>query len=333
MSVALLLGAGVLLGQVDAGYVRERTADGQHCLRWPVVAPRRSAVTFVQSSAGDFRLGAGVFDAVSRSERTWGAQTGTCGSLDLLEGPHSPSRLTGYDPTGPNENLVLIRVEDCVAYVSPGDPCRNDDSCGNRYDCWDHGVATLAQTLITFDSKGRLLDTDIEINGAFSYLSIVDSPPCPPDQITHTCVGNDVQNIVTHELGHALGLGHSPDPASTMFATAPIGETSKRVLDPASKQFICDVYPPGHSALDCFTGDAGTDEGDGTGGTDGGAPGSAGPGPGIARSSAGCSSTGPDASLLPLLIGLVLAALGGRNRSRIREEASHARTRQSTRRH
>src|SRR5215470_3891937 len=105
MNVALLLGAGVLLGQVDAGYVRERTSDGQHCLRWPVAAPQRRAVTFAQSAAGDFRIGPGVFDAVSRSETTWASQAHSCGSLDLLEGPHSPSRITGYASTGPNENL------------------------------------------------------------------------------------------------------------------------------------------------------------------------------------------------------------------------------------
>ena len=311
MTVALLLGAALALGQVDAGYVRERTTDGRHCLRWPVSARARGAVTFVQSAAGDFKLGPGLFDAVSRSEGSWAAEATRCGSFDLLEGPHSPSRLTGYDRTGDNENLVLIRTSDCFHAVGANDPCRTTDTCGNVYDCWDHGAAILAVTLLTYDTSGALLDTDIEVNGALSYLTLVDAPPCTPGQISQSCVGNDVQNTVTHELGHALGLDHSPDPASTMYATGPLGETSKRVLDPASKQFVCDVYPAGLASRDCLDADAGTGGTDGSDGAGGGAPGAgaAPASPGIARAGPGCASSGQPGAMGPLLLGLVGAGL------------------------
>ena len=46
------------------------------------------------------------------------------------------------------------------------------------------------------------------------------------------CVSIDVQNTITHEAGHTLGLDHSADPSATMAASAPAGETSKRVLQP-----------------------------------------------------------------------------------------------------
>jgi hypothetical protein len=56
----------------------------------------------------------------------------------------------------------------------------------------------------------------------------------------------DVQNTVTHEVGHLLGFDHSPDPESTMFADAPLGETKKRDLTADDAQGLCDVYPLGH---------------------------------------------------------------------------------------
>ena len=309
MTLPLALAAQLLLAQSDAGYVRERTEDAAHCLRWPVAAGSTAQVTFVQSSAGDYKLGNGIFDAVSRSEASWAAQASSCSSLRLFEGGHSPSRITGYDPGRSNENLILIRTVDCMRAVPAGDPCITAQTCGNVYDCWSYGAALLALTLLTFDETGALLDTDVEINGAISYLSLVDAPPCTAGNVNPSCVGNDLQNTVTHELGHALGLGHSPDPSSTMFAIAPIGERSKRVLDPASKQFVCDVYPPALASRDCSLPDGGADPGSGGPGGPGGGPGgpSNGPAsPGIARtSSSGC--TAADGGTAP---GLLLAGLG-----------------------
>ena len=36
-----------------------------------------------------------------------------------------------------------------------------------------------------------------------------------------------------------------------MNPSAPGGETSKRVLDPGTRQFLCDVYPVGAPPKDC----------------------------------------------------------------------------------
>jgi len=313
MSPALAVGTALLLGQVDAGYFREQTPDGGHCLRWPVNARTLGEVTFVQSAAGDVFLGPRLFDAVSRAEGAWAEKARACSALKLNEGPRSASRVTGYDPEGENENLVLVRINDCFFLVGPGDPCLASGSCGNVYDCWDHGAALLATTLLTYDSNGVLLDVDIEINGALSYLSVVDSPPCTPGHVTRSCVGNDAQNAVTHEFGHALGLAHSPDPASTMYAIAPLGETSKRVLDPASAQFVCDVYPAGRPSRDCSGADL-VSGGPGDGGAD---PPDGGPGPptpGVGPSGPGCTSAAQSAPAAVLLAAVVLL-LGTRGRA------------------
>ena len=50
-SIAVLL-SGLVLGQT-VPYVRTKTDDGAHCLRWPVNAGARGTIHFVQSSTGD----------------------------------------------------------------------------------------------------------------------------------------------------------------------------------------------------------------------------------------------------------------------------------------
>lgn len=55
----------------------------------------------------------------------------------------------------------------------------------------------------------------------------------------------DIQNVVTHELGHALGLGDVSDfrcSAATMFSSTAIGETGKRTLESADITGIRKIY-------------------------------------------------------------------------------------------
>ena len=81
---------------------------------------------------------------------------------------------------------------------------------------------------------GLILDSDILLNGVNHRFSAT----VEPDK-------HDVQNIVAHEVGHFLGLGHEVDPfddQSTMFARANLGETKKRDLRPSDEQGILDAY-------------------------------------------------------------------------------------------
>ena len=288
--IAAALLSGLLLGQSAPQYVRTKTNDGAHCFRWSVSAGTRGRVSFAQSTAGAPGLGAGAFDAVSRSGQTWEAQLQACGNLDLAEDARSASRAVGYAASGPNENLVLFRTRLCSAVVPPGDPCLAAGSCGDTYDCWDHSASVVALTTTTYAvATGVLLDADVELNAAAATPTVVDSPPCSPGAISTSCVANDVQNAMTHELGHVLGLAHSPDAASTMFASEPLGETAKRVLDSGSKQFVCDVYPQGRASIDCAP-DSGT------------------------GSTSGCSSAGSTGGLAPGAAMLLLALATRRRR-------------------
>ena len=58
----------------------------------------------------------------------------------------------------------------------------------------------------------------------------------------------DLQNIITHELGHYIGLDHPPTipqcSDSTLYPTASIGETQKRSLSNDDIQCIQSLYSP-----------------------------------------------------------------------------------------
>jgi uncharacterized protein (TIGR03382 family) len=249
----LLGGVLAVLLAATGAYVRNTTADGSHCLHWAA-----GPVTLAQSIDGDAQLGEPGFDAVTRAWQTWQAQMQACGDLVISESPRSTSRTVGFLPDGGTENLVLFRTALCTAVVDAGDPCQGSGSCGNLHDCWDHTSGVIALTTTTYRrADGVIVDADVELNAAQSFFTVVDSPPCDPSAESLDCVANDTQETVTHEFGHLLGLAHSPDPDSTMYAYAPVGETSKRTLDPASQQFVCDVYPHGRSSQDCLAADGG----------------------------------------------------------------------------
>ncbi len=253
MRAGLLGGALALVLATTVSYVRTKTADGSHCLRWPA-----GPVVLSQSRQGDPALADAGFDAVARAWQTWAAQMEVCGDVTISEGPRSASRSIGMVVGGSNENLVLFRTVLCSAVVDAGDPCQASGSCGNVHDCWDHTSGVLALTTVTYQrTDGVIVDADVELNAAQAFFTTVDSPPCDASAESLSCVANDTQETATHEFGHALGLAESPDPTSTMYTYAAIGETSKRLLDPGSKQFVCDVYPQGRSSQDCLLPDGG----------------------------------------------------------------------------
>ena len=248
LSVALAQGA----------YVRSRvddTSTTSPCLYWT----ENTNLIFHQSALGNPETpGDTEFAAVTASFATWQQQFDTCGSLTLSEGARSTSRTVGYVETSraANENLVLFRQQSCSgitgspAVVSKTDACWKADTCGSVYDCWDHSSAAIAITTTSYNPvAGNIYDSDIELNTPSFVFSTVDSPACAPGHYAVTCVATDVQNTVTHEVGHVLGLAHINLSSSTMNPRADPGELSKRVLDPGSKQFVCDAYPKGKPSV------------------------------------------------------------------------------------
>jgi hypothetical protein len=245
-----------LLGST-APYVRSRVDTGvasdpnAHCFWWE----GGSTLTYHQSQAGNAATtGDTEFTAIRNAFSTWQQVMDQCGSLKLVEGTRVASRDVGYDQsTGAvNQNLILFRDISCDLAAPSGDPCRQEGFCGNKYDCWWYPTGTIALTTSTYDTNtGKLYDSDVEFNAARFVFTAVDSPVCTSQPYSQNCVAYDVQNTMTHEAGHVIGLDHTDAPGSVMNPTAPAGETSKRSIDSGSRSFVCDVYPQGRQAVDC----------------------------------------------------------------------------------
>jgi hypothetical protein len=94
-------------------------------------------------------------------------------------------------------------------------------------------------------STGEILDVDMEMNERRGPYGI-----CPPEGCASSRVV-DLENVLTHEVGHYLGLAHTTDPEATMFASAVAGETLKRDLSADDIAGLCAVYPPGRPEGEC----------------------------------------------------------------------------------
>lgn len=220
-----------LLGAIDAhAFLCTRAGGDGPSLAWE---PRTIAMH--RSGAGAEVTAEELDRVLEESMLPWNGIE--CSDIALVLAEPTEERLAGFDwaegTEGDNENIVVFRNDD------PDDPV----------DAWLHQLGALAITTVTFESnEGRLLDADIEINDvSFPFTT------CDPEEPSCN-VDFDLQNTLTHELGHVLGLDHSADGDATMFASAPRADTSKRTLSADDQEAICLVYPSGGPVGQCFAG-------------------------------------------------------------------------------
>jgi matrixin len=92
----------------------------------------------------------------------------------------------------------------------------------------------IARTSITFDpNTGAIFDADIEINSAQNEFSVSDVD-----------ISNDLQAVLTHEVGHFLGLDHSVEENATMRANYDLSSLGTRTLSSDDRAGICSIYAP-----------------------------------------------------------------------------------------
>ncbi len=145
-----------------------------------------------------------------------------------------------HNPDGPNLNSIAF-VSD---WLDRGNP-----------------PEAFALTSVWHDkATGEILDVDMEMNedpeleGILGKFGICPAPIetragelplCAVDGLV------DIQNVVTHEAGHFLGLGHSEDLRSVMRFQAETRDLSKRTLEADDIEGICAIYPPGSLPEQC----------------------------------------------------------------------------------
>ncbi|MBI3665643.1 MAG: matrixin family metalloprotease [Acidobacteria bacterium] len=101
------------------------------------------------------------------------------------------------------------------------------DNAANRQIVGD----ALAVTVVYFTQSAQIGDTDILFN---------------PDKVFSTDNGPgtyDLQTVVTHELGHSLGAGHSGLLAATMFQATKLNSTLESRLTADDIAFATSLYP------------------------------------------------------------------------------------------
>jgi hypothetical protein len=93
----------------------------------------------------------------------------------------------------------------------------------------------IGQTILYVNGT-TIVEADIHVN-AFEYAFAIGDVPGK----------HDLRAVLTHELGHVLGIGHSMDPRATMYAGLPPG-IGARSLDADDVTAVCTLYPASGTA-------------------------------------------------------------------------------------
>jgi len=132
-------------------------------------------------------------------------------SIDLIQLRNVSCNQSGYNASGPNVNAVYF-----------------DDNGWNG----DGIDGTLATTAVQFNPSGEILGADIALNSALNDFTAGDAS-----------IQTDLVSIVTHEVGHFLGIAHTEDPTAVMYPFYAQGSV-RRALSADDIAAVCSIYPP-----------------------------------------------------------------------------------------
>jgi hypothetical protein len=271
-------------------YVRAHSSTDGYALIWP--DPNISLTVYTGASVVD---PSDFVAAASAAAATWSAPLADTSIVITISSKAEPPTGAAFD----HESTISFRTSTWEAPAYP--------------------QTALALTTV-WTSGGRIVETDTEINAvdpAFHWAVLPDDPA-----VAMLSSDDDLQNALTHEMGHVLGLAHPctlgvpPDPpaldnlgqpelscsdpalpadvrATTMFPSSAPGNIGERRLSPDEVMALQDLYPVGRAPV-----------------VEGPAP---------AAAVGGCSLAGSERESSPLavsalIIGLAVACRGARSR-------------------
>jgi hypothetical protein len=178
-----------LLGGAEGvawAYVRTTTEKGK-AMKW---GHRCLSILLYAGSPPRALTSEVLVDAVTVAAASWSATKLACTQLEL-------SVSTTNEASGPVEfdyrNRITFRRETwCKEPQKPGEPCYDPQALAI--------TSVFART-----SDGTILDADMEVNAKnFIWGDLVSAGTSAP-----ASGSQDIQNAVTHELGHLIGLDHT----------------------------------------------------------------------------------------------------------------------------
>lgn len=298
MTRARVAAAVAVLAAAQPALAFQRSTDActQVCLYWPtrsltyVVNEQGSQSVPACNTAAPGDVNGPWRTVVDASFAQWTSVNESGTDLAITDAGTTANTAIGWSSSGPNQNLVVFRHGPCTQ-VKPDNgmsdrtnPCWKNFTCGNLYNCWEDNspvdLAIIGLTTVTYDpSTGVVHDADMELNdwdgtsgslpqtgatlptdGWYLTCTAGLSSLCGAYGAPAGCIYMDLQNTVTHEAGHFIGLAHPTScpslpggtcSSATMFASASLGEITKRTLSLDDVQALETVYPAAAATPTC----------------------------------------------------------------------------------
>jgi hypothetical protein len=234
---------------------------------------------FTKTPAASGMTDADVIKSVTAAAHTWSTDAVTCPgtvatspSLEIVPSVASDSA-TPPKVAWDAKNTIIFRTEMW--------------SMSGEAHTADYDPTALAVTTVTARGDGHIVDVDMEINGVSqTWMNLDPGVSLPSNHGLGIDNVYDLQNALTHEFGHFIGLAHtcytpsttdtttsihpvdnngnpvpdcddeteaqaSAEMSSVMWPQTDGGDTNKRTLYKDDIEAVCDIYPQGRDAPAC----------------------------------------------------------------------------------